>query len=335
MASENENEKERKLVPFLWFGGILLTGALLTFIILYCRQGKMTNEARTRLAEIEAALTGERDSLAYELSMLSKDYDTIRTNFTNLQSEFRQLTDKNKQLAASNMVIAREAKKFRDENASLNQSLTGKQATIEALEQEIGLLQAQLDGVKKEKEATDMSNAALARNLEEKEAQIKADSIKKAEEMAYVPPKESGFTNITELSGAVGLIKTDVPYSKYYFGITNVFGYDINRHFLAGLGLGVYSFNGGVMLPLYFDFRYTFNDRPFTPYLFGDGGVLFNIDQFDASCLFVNPGIGIKHRLSDKLALNFGTGLFTQMSPVIDRSSFINFKLGLTFKGKR
>ena len=49
-----------------------------------------------------------------------------------------------------------------------------------------------------------------------------------------------GFVNVTELSGAVALRDTALgPYSDYYYGLTNIFGYQTNRNFFGGFGCGM------------------------------------------------------------------------------------------------
>jgi hypothetical protein len=97
------------------------------------------------------------------------------------------------------------------------------------------------------------------------------------------------------------------------------------------VGVGVLAYNGGVTIPLYLDFRYHFNKRKFTPYLYADGGLLLKLDYLKEPVLFINPGIGLYKSISDKFALNFGAGVFIQRDEVA-KSSFVNFKLGLIYR---
>jgi hypothetical protein len=78
------------------------------------------------------------------------------------------------------------------------------------------------------------------------------------------------------------------------------------------------------------DLRFSFHTGTLTPYLFGDGGILFNAN--DLFKMFANPGIGVRYTVSPKLALNFGVGVMVQADEV--RDSFVNLKLGLVYKPK-
>jgi hypothetical protein len=49
------------------------------------------------------------------------------------------------------------------------------------------------------------------------------------------------------------------------------------------------------------------------------------------SGMFLNPGIGVKRKLSDKTAISVSGGLFVQR--LDDRASFVNVKVGLYFTG--
>ena len=107
----------------------------------------------------------------------------------------------------------------------------------------------------------------------------------------------------------------------------------INKRFLTGVGLGINSYNGGWMTPLYLDFRYKFRETGYTPYLFADGGFLIIFDDITEPGFFLNPGLGIQKKIHNRFTLNLGTGLFIQRTPV--KASFINFKLGFTIYGRK
>jgi len=139
----------------------------------------------------------------------------------------------------------------------------------------------------------------------------------------------SGYINITEIGGGFGLGEVAADYTAHFAGISTINGYVINRHFVTGLGLGINAYNGGLMAPVYLDLRYNFNERRFTPFIFGDGGILVNFE--DGPGLFLNPGIGIYGKIKDKLGISLSSGLFVQRTPNL--ASFINVKLGVFFLG--
>ena len=150
-----------------------------------------------------------------------------------------------------------------------------------------------------------------------------------------------GFVSITELSGAIGLedsvfvnTEGDFGITKYYFGVTNVFGYQIDRNFLGGIGIGFYYFDGGdYLLPLYLEYKYCMYLKRFTPYFYGDGGTLiYPKDFFHESKIFINPGIGISRAISPQFELNLSAGYMIQARSTLSRVTFVNFKLGITYR---
>lgn len=142
-----------------------------------------------------------------------------------------------------------------------------------------------------------------------------------------------GFVSITEFTGAFGLINTSTPYSRYYYGITTMAGYQFTRNIKAGVGAGVHLHNDGTLFPLYLDFRYSFNSQNIIPFISGTGGAAFNLRDIDMTYLYINPAIGIKWVAANRTGISFSSGLNIMTAPG-GRNSFINFKLGLELKAK-
>lgn len=140
-----------------------------------------------------------------------------------------------------------------------------------------------------------------------------------------------GFITINELHFGIGLGTTNVPYSKSFFGFTTINGYQINKNFVAAAGTGLSFYNGGMLVPLFLDFRFRFNISQITPYLFGDGGFLLNPSDLNSTKLFINPGLGIRYSFSKNLAANLGGGFLIQTGGGT-RDTFINIKMGVTYK---
>lgn len=139
-----------------------------------------------------------------------------------------------------------------------------------------------------------------------------------------------GYITINELTAGVGLGVVSVPYSKSFFGFTTIHGYQINESFVIGGGTGVSFYNGGTFIPVFADVRYRFLINTLTPYLFGDGGFLIN--TAGSSKMFLNGGAGVRYTINSHIGINFGTGIWVQYGNI--RDSFVNFKLGVTFKPK-
>jgi hypothetical protein len=148
---------------------------------------------------------------------------------------------------------------------------------------------------------------------------------------AKLDPRK-GFITINELTYAFGLSEATAKYANSYLGFNTINGYQINKSFVAAGGTGIFIYNEGKIIPLFLDFQYRFSStRQITSYAFADGGFLFNVtDKAEATKLFVNPGIGFRHDFSRDLGGNLGIGLMIQQGSY--RSSFVNIKLGITFK---
>lgn len=141
----------------------------------------------------------------------------------------------------------------------------------------------------------------------------------------------SGYINITEVVGGLALGTSAVKYSDDFAGITTMNGYVINNHFITGLGVGAHFYGDGLLIPVYMDIRYTLNNRKFTPFLYGDAGILLDPGNMMRTGLFINPGMGVKRKLSFKTALSVSGGLYIQQFNT--RASFVNVKVGLHFTG--
>jgi hypothetical protein len=150
---------------------------------------------------------------------------------------------------------------------------------------------------------------------------------------SYSYVSNPGFVNITEINAAPGLMDTVSNKSKYYYGVTNIFGYQINRNFFTGAGIGYLIYEDGQLIPLFLEYRYNIYLRRFSPYLYADGGTLVDPIAFKSgSKIFINPGIGISRHISSKLEVNVSAGFMMQSRSTLTRVSFANFKLGIIFR---
>ena len=149
----------------------------------------------------------------------------------------------------------------------------------------------------------------------------------------------SGYVNINELTSGYGLVVVNVPYSKYFYGLTTMHGYQLNLYGLnvnstlqGGLATGLLFFDSGVLFPLYGDIRFTMNRRKLSPFFFANSGLLISVENFDRSKLFVSGGGGVQFKINDQIAFNIGPGLFLHMGPHSGRNSLVNLKAGVAYK---
>ncbi len=142
-----------------------------------------------------------------------------------------------------------------------------------------------------------------------------------------------GFVNISELNGGIGSCYCDPSVSAYYIGVTNLFGYQISRNFLGGIGIGYFQLENGFQLPLYLENRYSFYLKTITPYVFIEGGVLADPSDLIAdSKVFLNPGIGVSRSVSPHLEINLSSGYMLQNKTPFSNVGFLNFKAGIIYR---
>lgn len=150
----------------------------------------------------------------------------------------------------------------------------------------------------------------------------------------------SGYMNINELTYGYGLGSTTLPYSKQFFGLTtmhgyqlNIYGLHINHSLLGGIGTGILFYNGGALFPLYLDLRFVWNSKKISPYVFGNSGLILNFEDLNGETkIFINGGGGVLVKIDDSLSASFGTGLLVQMGSNTSRDAFVNLKAGVVFK---
>lgn len=143
-----------------------------------------------------------------------------------------------------------------------------------------------------------------------------------------------GFVSITEFSGAIGIGITDVPFSKYYYGISTMAAYQFTRNIKAGAGVGIQTHNGGTLFPVFVDARVSFNAQELVPFISASGGLGVNFgDIRNQSYVYVNPSAGIRWVAASRKGISLSGGLM-MMSGEFTRNTFINFKLGLELKTK-
>ena len=265
-----------------------------------------------------SALQSEKGNLIQSLQKDSAENKKLLNDKTNL----------NKQLKNSGIANSQQKEKINSlltRNDSLLAGLSSLQGKIDELtrnitkcEKETGVLNTNL---------TDLNN-----KLKEKDALITniSDSLiteHKADSVKMLPV----FVSIGELSGGPGLRIIDVPYSRYYVGGSMLFGLEFNKRFLTGIGTGIHIFNGGSMVPLFLEFRYGLPLKKWTPFIFSQGGALFNISDVHLTSVFYVVGAGLRHPFNDNLALSLGAGIYTHSSGISSHDSFLNFKVGLIF----
>lgn len=313
---------------------LLLIGTAVTYLLPGCRTGELKDQIII-LTEKQTFLAGERDSLQRLLDVKTREMDSLNKGYTTLSTDFKTLTTKNRSLQSGYYSRGVQLKKAAQENAEVRNSMQFQLAKNDSLRQELKFLQEKIAAIDKAMADALVNNTTLAQIVKQKEEKIINDSI--AEATKPKPPvvlKESGFISVTEVGGGFGLGDVSTEYSKSLISITTIAAFRVNDRFLTGIGTGAHVYNGGTLIPLYIDMRYTFKQAKFTPFLTADGGVLFNLENFNSSGLFINPSFGLEKKLSERIALHLSTGILVKEPPDWLKASFINFRGGITFRGK-
>jgi len=147
---------------------------------------------------------------------------------------------------------------------------------------------------------------------------------------------QPGFVSITEVTAAPGLGLVDDGLSKFYYGLTTVAGYQFSRNIKVGLGTGFHIHQDETLFPLYLDLRLNMNSQQIVPFVYGAGGVLLSFQDLEGRTrVFINPGLGVKYVAARRVGVSFSTGLMVTTGGPNARKSFVNFKLGVEFKGRR
>jgi hypothetical protein len=340
MNSNQDNQPDRKNSLLPVSATILFLLATAVVIILMARS---CNESNSKLELTKAAMIRERDSLAKvindvrdHLTSIQIENDTLYEKLENEANSNKMLLAEmavtRKQLGISDATIKNQSEKINflsDNNGSLL-------ATIGKLQSRIDDLNRQIAQSENKAQVLDKSISDLNTSIREKDENLSKVTERMSEQHRIDSAKlYPVFIGAGELEGGLGINTTDVPYSQYFFGGSVLFGMEFNKRFLAGIGTGAHIFNGGTLMPLFLEFRYGLPVKSFTPYIFSKGGALLNFSGYTHSNLFLNAGIGVRHQISDQLALNLGTGLYSHNSGVSRRDSFINFNLGLIYSNKQ
>jgi len=151
----------------------------------------------------------------------------------------------------------------------------------------------------------------------------------------------SGYANFNEAVAGYGLGTHYLSNSGYYYGgITthgyqlNIYGFNVNQSFFAGVGSGALFYEKSPMIPLYLDLRFFWNIKHIAPYIMGEGGFLFNPNDVDKkTLLMINTGAGVQFNFANNFSINVGPGLGIQMG-VDGRRSFAFARVGFNFKAK-
>jgi hypothetical protein len=308
---------------------------MLAFSLQGCRND---DELQTRLVVLgneKLQLANQKDSVIKLLAKSLTANDTLTAGYNNLTVDNEALRARIRSLQAGISSRDRQIKAAEQEKTTLNNIMAGKDAKNDSLGRVIASLNSQIAGLNNAIAAGKAENKSLTDILTVKNNRIIADSL--AEVKRLSAPREYGFVDIISAGGGPGLFSSDLDYENRLLSVDNLFGYQINRYFTTGIGIGAHFYDGGMLFPLYLDMRYKFGIGNLKPFISADGGFLLNFDDFGETTTFIQPTVGLSKKVGQKSYLNLGTGLsILSLTPVAHhRASFFIIKAGIQFPGKK
>lgn len=122
----------------------------------------------------------------------------------------------------------------------------------------------------------------------------------------------AGLVSITEFD--FGLSVRDGQTYPLSVGAQTVFGFQFNKLFTLGAGLGIQGYGPSAMtlLPLFVDARMHFPQKHWTPFLALDMGYALSLRSTEKGGVLVNPSFGGRFPLSKSLAMSLSVGYRSQ-----------------------
>ncbi len=323
-------KKTNKVVSAVLFC-LVVTAAIL---LPGCKDDEIESQVMI-LGHEKIMLMNRQDSLMRLLTERRVAYDTLTSGYNSLSDDNKALLARLRSLQSGYNARGEQIKKAEEVKIGLDSVIARQNAENDSLNNVIASLTTKIDDLNNTVSAAEAEKNALADIIKVKDTRIAADSI--AEVSRLSQPREYGFVDILSVAGGIGLGNKDYDYENRLISVDNIFGYRINRKFLTGLGAGIHFYDGGVLLPLFLDLRYTFKQGSIKPFLSADGGFLITPEKFTDTNTFLQPMIGLSKRTGLKSYMHISTGLTIIQTPQPDRyrSSFFTIKGSFSFSGKK
>lgn len=111
-------------------------------------------------------------------------------------------------------------------------------------------------------------------------------------------------------------------------GLTTTHGVQLAEKFFIGAGTGILTDIHFAAMPLYTDFRFDFfNGKKVNPFVDLKAGYALTITHFDDSGLYLNPTVGVRIRLTERMGINIGLSF----PIIITIDGGISIKAGIDF----
>jgi len=151
--------------------------------------------------------------------------------------------------------------------------------------------------------------------------------------------KKSDNNNLKLNQGYQGIIESGYIFLSGNGGhgliiLNFINGYRFNPYFSLGLGVGVILspwelFSGGI-IPIFLNLRSNFLNKKVSPYASFDIGRCINIDYLDKGVFILNPTLGVRVKIKEKIAFFTGFGYELFVSRTAGGGGFC-LNMGISF----
>jgi FlaG/FlaF family flagellin (archaellin) len=181
MTDTNYNQpkiqEQKKGVP----GGmialaIILTGALILLVAMYFTQ-------KSKMTEMNNALTQEKDSLANELKLIVASYDTLKTDNDSLNANLQKEKTRIVQLLSINASNVQLIRKYKNEIGTMREIMKSYIVQIDSLNTRNKVLVAENVQIKEEITKVQNTNTELNKVKEELNSKVEIASVIQAKDI--------------------------------------------------------------------------------------------------------------------------------------------------------
>jgi hypothetical protein len=159
---------------------IILTVILGFFVVMYF-------DKKSKMAEMEAVLTHEKDSLANELKLMIRGFDTLKTNNDTLNAQIAREKNKIVKLLAVNASNIQLIKRYRTEISTMREIMKSYIVQIDSLNTRNKLLIAENSEIRQQITRVRNTNTELEKVKEELNTKVEIASVIQAKDIVAAP----------------------------------------------------------------------------------------------------------------------------------------------------
>jgi hypothetical protein len=159
---------------------IILTVILGFFVVMYF-------DKKNKMAEMETILTHEKDSLANELKLMIRGFDTLKTNNDTLNAQIAREKNKIIKLLAVNASNIQLIKKYRTEISTMRDIMKSYIVQIDSLNTRNKLLVAENSEIRQQITRVRNTNTELEKVKEQLNAKVEIASVIQAKDIIAAP----------------------------------------------------------------------------------------------------------------------------------------------------